>query len=182
MRNKVLATVLASSLVPGLVTAAERHADDLLYLRVGAGASNVDGQLDTGSGTAYSLGTGWRFSKHYSFDLNYDHLGSWDQTVPGIGGALDTRSRTLSLGFGGTVDFGESGFFGQARVGIHRWQTGHRNFETSFKGKGTDPFYSVGVGYDIHEWVGVILSYERFQVDSDHFGDVDRLMLGLEVR
>src|SRR5690606_15015853 len=133
MRNKILATALASLLAPGLATAAEQYADDLLYLRVGAGASEVDSQSDTGTETAYSLGTGWRFAKHYSLDLNYDRLGSWDQAVPGLGGPLDAKSRTFSLGLGGTLDFGRSGFFGQARVGVHRWRNEYENLEASFK-------------------------------------------------
>jgi long-subunit fatty acid transport protein len=173
MRNRILATALASLFVPGLAAAAEQYADDLMYLRPGAGASKVDSP-DTGTETAYSLGGGWRFARHYSIDLNYDHLGSWGTTVPGVGGGFDAKSRTLSFGLGGTIDFGQSGFFGQARVGVHRWQN---RFDT-----GTDPFYSLGVGYDIGKRLGIILSYERFVVDSAELGDVDRLMLGFEVR
>jgi hypothetical protein len=182
MRNRILVTALASLLVPGLATAAEQYADDLLYLRVGVGASKVDSSLDTGTETTYSLGTGWRFARHYSLDLNYDHLGSWGPAVPGVGGGFDAKSRTLSLALGGTVDFGQSGFFGQARVGVHRWQNKYENVEESFKEKGTDPFYALGIGYDIGKRVGVILSYERFVVDSAELGDVDRLMLGFEIR
>ena len=182
MRNKILATALASLLAPGLATAAEQYADDLLYLRVGAGASKVDSSSDTGTEMAYSLGTGWRFAKHYSIDLNYDHLGNWDQSVTGVGGPLDAESRTFSLGLGGTIDFGQSGLFGQARIGVHRWRHEYENVEASFEEKGTDPFYSIGIGYDIGKTFGVILSYERFIVDSDTLGDVDRLMLGFEVR
>lgn len=182
MRNTILAIAFASLLVPGVAGAAEQHADDLLYLRVGAGVAEVDSPLDTGTETAYSLGTGWRFARHYSVDLNYDSLGSWGRSVTGIGGPLDAKSRTYSLGLGATVDLGTSGFFGQARLGVHRWQTKYRNFETSSKDTGTDPFYSVGVGYDIGRKFGVMLSYERFVVDASHLGDVDRLMLGFEVR
>jgi OmpA-OmpF porin, OOP family len=181
MRNRILATALASLFVPGLAAAAEQYADDLMYLRAGAGASKVDSP-DTGTETAYSLGGGWRFARHYSIDLNYDHLGSWGTTVPGVGGGFDAKSRTLSFGLGGTIDFGQSGFFGQARVGVHRWQNRFDNVEASFKETGTDPFYSLGVGYDIGKRLGIILSYERFVVDSAELGDVDRLMLGFEVR
>lgn len=182
MRNRILATALVSLLVPGLAAATEQYADDLMYLRVGAGASKVDSPLDIGTETAYSFGGGLRFARHYSVDLNYDHLGSWGTIVPGVGGGFDAKSRTLSLGLGGTIDFGQSGFFGQARVGVHRWQNRFDNVEESFKEKGTDPFYSLGVGYDIGKRLGIILSYERFIVDGAELGDVDRLMLGFEVR
>src|SRR5690606_16045466 len=144
--------------------------------------SEVDSTAATGTETTYSIGTGWRFAKHYSVDLNYDDLGSWDHVASGLGGPLDARLRTISLGLGGTLDFGRSGFFGQSRVGVHRWQAKLENFETSFKEKGTDAFYSVGVGYDFSDTAGLILSYERFIAGGDNVGDVDRLMLGFELR
>lgn len=182
MRNKILAISLASLVLPGVAAAAEQDAKDLLYLRGGVGVAEVDSQSDTGSETTSSIGLGWRFKKKFSVDLNYETLGEWEQSVLAIGGPLDATTRSLSVGLGGTVDFGKSGFFAQARAGVHQWETKYENFETSYKEDGTDPFYTVGLGYDFNEYFGVILSYERFMVGSSEVGDVDRLMLGFEFR
>ena len=57
MRNTILAIAFASLLVPGVAGAAEQHADDLLYLRVGAGVAEVDSPLDTGTGSGFRFRT-----------------------------------------------------------------------------------------------------------------------------
>lgn len=186
MRTLLLAAGLAALSLPTLASAAERQADDWFYLRGGVGNADLGGldgtELYEGDAGSWSLGAGWRFANWFSIDANVDRLGEYDGTAPGAGGPLDLRLTTLSLGVGGTVDFGESGFFAQARAGMHKWNAKFENFETASKRDGVDPFYSVGLGYDFTETFGLILSYERFVLDDAQIGDIDRVMLGFELR
>lgn len=186
MRTLLLAAGVAALSLSLPAAAAEREADDGLYLRGAAGRADLGGlsgaESVEGDAGTWSLGTGWRFANYFSLDANVDRLGEFDGTGPGAGGPFETRLTTLSLGLGATVDFGKSGFFGQARVGMHQWKAKYENFETAYDTDGVDPFWSLGIGYDVTELFGVILSYERFAVGDERIGDMDRLMLGFELR
>lgn len=185
MRTLLLAAGLAGLVLPAAATAAELQARDGLYLRGAAGrvdlpASGPDAY--TGSDVSYSIGAGWRFLRWFNLDAGYEYLGEYEGHAPGPGGPMDARLTALTFGVGATVDFGDSGFFAQARAGVHRWEAKTWNIETESRTTGTDPYYGIGVGYDFSETFGLVLSVERFRMDDVRFGDMDRVMLGFELR
>ncbi len=160
-----------------LLAATPALADDY-YLRTGVG--RVDAKdLDADRATSWSLGVGWRFVDWLSVEAAYNDLGTYFRAEPAVGGPLDQETTSLELGLAAKLAFGDGGFFGTARAGMHRWESKRSNVETLFTLTGNDPFYGIGIGYDFGEYYGVSLGVDRYQVgDEDH----DRVMLTFELR
>lgn len=160
-----------------LLAATPALADDY-YLRTGIG--RVDAKdLEADQATSWSLGVGWRFVDWLSVEAAYNDLGTYFGTEPAVGGPLNEELTSLELGLAGKLAFGDSGFFAQARAGMHRWESKRSNVEALITETGNDPFYGIGIGYDFGKYYGVSLGVERYQAsDEDH----DRVMLTFELR
>lgn len=176
MHKTLLAACLAALALPGLA-----HADEH-YLRVGAGINELDSPDFDDDSNTWTIGVGWRFSKYFSAETGYNDLGDYVGSAPAVGGPMDLRPTSLELGLAAKIPFGDSGLFGQARAGAHRWENKFHNFETTAKDTGVDPYYGLGLGYDFTDLFGVVLSYERYAMDHDQVGDFDRMMLSFELR
>ena len=177
MRHIPTLACLAALALPGLA-----QADDY-YLRAALGRVEPRDGLDFNADSqASAIGVGWRFSRHFSLEAGANDLGDYAGTAPAVGGPLDARAGSLELGLAAKLPFGRSDWFGQARAGAHRWEAKLQNFETSSVERGTDAYYGLGLGYDVTELFSVVLSYERYLIDRDDLGDMDRVMIGFELR
>lgn len=174
MRTLLLASLvtLATATLSGTATAA----DEKFYLRGNIGSTDLDAEpFYDNSDTAYGLNFGWRFLPWLAVEAGYNRLGRFDYhcssevclpvVVPGL--EIDN----VELGLAGRVPFGDSGFFGQGRLGMHRWDAGYGGHET-------DPYYGVGVGYQFNERFNLSLNFDRYEA---HHLDADRIGLGFEV-
>lgn len=176
MHKTLIAIALASLTLPGLA-----RADDH-YLRGGIGQAEPDSANIDDSSNAWTLGVGWRFTRHFSVEAGYSDLGDYASSAPAVGGPMNLRITSLELGMAAKLPFGDSKFHGQARAGVHRWENKFNNFEASAKETGADPYYGLGLGYDFNEYFSVSINYERYALDNDAVGDADRLMLAFEMR
>jgi hypothetical protein len=174
MRTLLLASLvtLATATLSGTATAA----DEKFYLRGNIGSTDLDaGPLFDNSDTAYGINFGWRFLPWLAVEAGYNRLGEFEydcggQVCPAVV-LPPIELDSTELGLAGRVPFGDSGFFGQARLGFHRWDAG-------FGGHETDPYYGVGVGYQFNDRFNLSLNFDRYETESL---DLDRTGLGLEV-
>lgn len=170
MHKFILASLLCA-FSAGSALAAETTG---FYLRGLVGQADTDESL-LDNDTAFSIGGGWRFLPYLSVEGGYNDFGDFD----GRGVSAQLGADSWELGVAAKVPFADSGFFGQARLGVHRWDIDSRLGTTRVSLDGNDPYYGIGVGYDFTEQFGVTLSYDRYDVDDF---DIDRIGLGGEVR
>lgn len=176
MQKTLMAACLAALAVPGFAMADDH------YLRGGFAQVEPDSTLFDDDSQGFTLGVGWRFTDHFAVEAGYNDFGDYEGIAPGIGGPMDLATNSLELGLAAKLPFGDSNFFGQARVGAHRWENKFHNFENEAKDTGTDAYYGVGLGYQIAETFDVVLNYERYAISDDSVGDIDRVMLSFELR
>jgi opacity protein-like surface antigen len=174
MRKLLLVTVLGAAAASFSSTS---HAVDTgLYLRGNVGQADLSDSstfLRDDSDTSYGLNFGWRFLPWLSVEAGYNRLGDFAYRCATCAAGV-TQSREIDsaeLGIAARVPFGESGWFGQTRLGAHRW-------DDTFGRNEYDPYYGVGVGYQLNERFNMSLNFDRYEIDSL---DIDRLGLGFEV-
>lgn len=170
-----IACLCAAFMLAALPTLAQ--ADDV-YLRGGAGQVDASG-LQADQDLAWTLGVGWRFTDYFSAELGYNELGSYIGTTPGAGGPLDPEISSFELGLAGKFPFGDSGLFAQARLGAHRWDITRSNVTTSSSETGVDPYFGLGLGFDLTELFSISLEAGRYRTDGH---DLDVVMLAFELR
>ena len=95
------------------------------------------------------------------------------------------------MGLASKLPFGDSGFFGQARAGFHKWDVefevagsfvnipGVTQTLSAASNDGTDPYYGVALGYDFTSQFGVSLNLDQYDTDD---GEIDRFSVGGEFR
>jgi Outer membrane protein beta-barrel domain len=175
MRKLLLVTLLGAVAASFSSTS---HADDTgLYLRGNVGQADLNDSntfLRDDSDTSYGLNFGWRFLPWLSVEAGYNRLGDYAFRCADICPAVvvpPLEIDSVELGMAARVPFGDSGWFGQARLGMHRWDAG-------FGGSENDPYYGVGVGYQFNERFNMSLNFDRYEIDPL---DIDRIGLGFEV-
>lgn len=181
MRKLLLVGALALS--AGLFSDASRAddtglADDTrFYARAGVSRTDLTNLMfyDGESDTSLGITLGWRFLPWLSVEAGYSDLGDFKyncraEACPFV--VLPPfEIDGVELGLAARVPFGESGLFGQARVGVLRWDDGPSNSET-------DPYYGIGVGYAFNERFNLSLNFDRYDLGNVN---VNRLGLGFEV-
>jgi len=180
MRKVLLASLVGCSAL--LSSQTSTAADTGFYLRGTVGHAGIDGShlgdVADDSDSAYGIDFGWRFLPWLAVEAGYNKLGDFDLNcdpptgqgcVAVVVPPLDVDS--VEVGLAARVPFGDSGFFGQARAGMHRWDIG-------FGGKDEDPYYGVGLGYGFNERFSLSLNFDRYEAAAL---DVDRMGLGFEV-
>ena len=69
------------------------------------------------------------------------------------------------------MPFGDGGWFGQARAGLHHW-------DVDGGGSENDPYHGVGVGYQFNDRFALSVNYDRYEAEVL---DIDRVGLGFEI-
>jgi hypothetical protein len=183
MRKLLLVTALG--LGASLFSAASQAADTGFYARASVGKADV-GKIrvdDFGGFTvdsrdnALGIDFGWRFLPWLAVEAGYNQLGEFEVNCGGeICGAAyipPIEVDSVELGLAARVPFGESRWFGQARLGIHHWDVGIEG-----PGSENDPYFGLGVGYAFNERFNLSLDVDRYKVAEL---DIDRVGLGFEV-
>ena len=165
-----LAAVLLSS-----VSISHAHAASGLYLGAGLGQSTV--KDDTGSGNfdasdaAFKAFAGYRFNMIPIIDLaaevGYTDFGKPSQDL----GGQRAQFKLHGADAAGLLIFplGPLDFYG--KVGVLSWSLDSSVAGTSSSRTGTDPFYGVGVGFQIWK-IGIRGEYEQYRIK-----DVDRVQM-----
>lgn len=170
--------ILRTLLAAGLVLAAPTALADDHYLRTGLGRVDA-GSRQADDANGWMLGVGWRFVDFLAVEAAVNDFGTYFGTEPAVGGPLDEELTSLELGLAAKLAFGRSGVFGTARAGLHRWESKRSNLEARVTETGTDPYYGLGLGYDVNDYWGVTLSVDRFVLGDE---DLDRVIVSLELR
>jgi len=113
-----LRSLAAAALLLAATPALAARAADL-----GKTARESAKDLDADRATSWSLGVGWRFVDWLSVEAAYNDLGTYFRAEPAVGGPLDQETTSLELGLAAKLAFGDGGFFGTARAGMHRWES-----------------------------------------------------------
>jgi len=165
-----LAAVLSSSL-------SVSRADAASGLYIGAGAGTASVKADTGAGNfdandaAYKAFVGYRFNIIPIIDLaaeaGYTDFGKPSQDV----GGQRVQFKLHGYDAAGLLIFplGPFDFYGKA--GILSWSLDASGFGASSSKTGSDPFYGVGIGFQIWK-IGVRAEYEYYKVK-----DIDRVQM-----
>ena len=153
-------------------------AEDRFSLRAGAGlAEPVGGDFEDDVGFLASVS--WHFLPWLSAELGYNDFGSFKGKQQPEGGSLEVSGDAFEIGLAAHMDFGDSGVYGQARLGGHRWDMEARQDTFAVRDEGTDLYYGAGVGYRFDSGLGILLAYDRYEVGD---GDLNRVSLGIEIR
>ena len=164
MNRKLIA--LAAALLSGL-SISQAHAASGLYLGAGLGQATV--RDDTGSGNfdandaAYKAFAGYRFNMLPIIDLaaevGYNDFGKPSQSI----GGQNVQFKLHGFDAAGLLIFplGPLDFYG--KVGVLSWSLDASGFGSSSSKTGTDPFYGVGVGFQIWK-LGIRGEYERYKI------------------
>ncbi len=181
MRNLLLATVTGLSF--GLFASAAHAQDTGFYVRGSVGSSNINDSiapLIDDSETGFGLGLGWRVLPWLAVETGYNDFGEFvfapfvcppgrfcpAQVFLPAEGNLDS----LELGLAARTTLGDSGFFGQARGGLHR-------ADGELSGTSTELYYGIGVGYTFSRRYSLSVNLDRYEFKSF---DVDRIGVGFE--
>ena len=171
--NRGLIT-LAAALLSG-VSISYAHAASGLYLGAGLGQSTV--KDDTGSGNfdasdaAFKVFAGYRFNMIPIIDLaaevGYTDFGKPSQSI----GGQNVQFKLHGVDAAGLLIFplGPLDFYG--KVGVMSWSLDASGVGSSSSKTGTDPFYGVGVGFQIWK-IGIRGEYEQYKIK-----DVDRVQM-----
>jgi OmpA-OmpF porin, OOP family len=170
--QKLLLASLCAVIFTGSASAADEKG---FYLRGLLGQAEVDESSFSDEDTAFSIGGGWRFLPYLSVEGGYSDFGSLEGNSPNAEFSADS----WETGVAAKIPFGESGFFGQARLGYHWWDIDTRFVNGRGSIDGSDPYYGVGVGYDFNPQFGVSLNFDRYEIEDF---EIDRIGLGGEFR
>lgn len=182
MRSLLLAFAMGLSF--GLFTSAAHAQDTGFFVRGSVGSSDISGSgggLIDDSDTALGLGLGWRVLPWLAVEAGYNDFGEFmlDRNfcppglvcpavfLPPLNFGLDS----VEIGLAARTTLGDSGFFGQARGGLHSADAGP--FGTS-----TELYYGIGVGYTFNQRYSLSLNLDRYEFQRF---DVDRIGVGFEI-
>jgi hypothetical protein len=178
MRKLLLVTALG--LGASLFSAASHAADTGFYARASIGQADAGDFYDLfvdDDDSSLAINFGWRFLPWLAVEAGYNRLGEFNVTCGGqvcpavVLPPLEIDS--VELGLAARVPFGESRWFGQARLGMHHWDV-----DMEGPGSENDPYFGLGVGYAFNERFNLSLNFDRYKTNEL---DVDRVGLGFEV-
>ena len=171
--NRGLIT-LAAALLSGLSISCA-HAASGLYLGAGLGQSTVKDDTSSGnfdaSDAAYKVFAGYRFNIIPIIDLaaevGYNDFGKPSQSI----GGQNVQFKLHGYDAAGLLIFplGPIDLYG--KVGILSWSLDASAAGTTSSTTGTDPFYGVGIGFQIWK-IGIRGEYERYKIK-----DVDNVQM-----
>jgi OmpA-OmpF porin, OOP family len=175
MRKLFLCAALGMS---ALISSNTSRAEDFdFYARASIGNASLTNSVYNDSNSDFGLGgaVGWRFIPWLAVEAGYSQLGEYAfdcgpspcPTVRPPALELDT----VELGLAARLPFGDSGWFGQLRSGLHHWDGG-------FGRSDTDPYYGIGFGYQFNDRFNMSLNYDHYKAGDVN---VNRVGLGLEV-
>ena len=175
MRNAIVAVGATAGL---LAFSSLALADDRFSLRAGAGLAEPAGG-DFEDDLGFLAGASWHFLPWLSAEIGYNDFGSFKSKEQLEGGAIKVSGDSFEVGLAAHLEFGDSGIYGQARLGGHRWDMKAREVTFAVRDDGTDLYYGAGVGYRFDSGLGVLLAYDRYEVGD---GDLNRVSLGIDFR
>lgn len=175
MRHAIKAIGVAAGLLT-LVPAVQ--ADERFSLRASVGLAEPNGG-DFDEEVGYSVGAGWRFLPYLSAEVGYNDFGTFEGRQGLSGGPVRVSGDSLEFGLVGRMSLGDSGFFGQARIGGHDWDMHANDADFEVEDGGTDLYYGAAIGYEFDSRFGIALGFDRYEVGD---GDIDRISLGGEFR
>jgi len=153
-------------------------AEDRFSLRAGAAlAEPAGGDLEDDLG--FLAGASWHFLPWLSAEVGYNDFGSFKSKEQLEGSAIRVSGDSFEIGLAAHLDLGDSGIYGQARLGGHRWDMTAKEATFALRDDGTDLYYGAGVGYRFDSGLGVLLAYDRYEVGD---GDLNRVSLSIEIR
>ncbi len=184
MRKLLLVTALG--LGAASLSASSQAADTGFYARANVGQTDLGGSTFYGEDSDIGLGltVGWRFIPWLSVEAGYSQLGEHDYDCGGeVCPAVvlpPIKLDSIELGLAACVPFGDSGWFGQARLGMHRWDMDIEGVDNLSGDSDNDLYYGIGAGYQFNERFNLSLNLDRYELDNVE-SDVDRIGLGFEV-
>ncbi|MGR6861316.1 outer membrane beta-barrel protein [Aliivibrio salmonicida] len=144
-------TLLALALASVSVTAT---ADSLIYGGVQAGSADYAGD----SSTVYGAHIGTGILPFIGLEMGAWNLGSYD--VAGAGaGSVDVSS--VNFAVKPSIELGPLHVYGKA--GLHSWEE-----KGAFKDDGVDPFFGLGVEYNIFPMFTLGAGYNNFTVGNEN--------------
>jgi OOP family OmpA-OmpF porin len=190
-------SVLKVAVALSLFAASAAHAQEGIYVQLGAGQARIDEArlgIDDND-TAYQGLIGYRFNRYLGVEAGYVTLGKQEDTVR-IGGTtagLSAEAKGFTLGVSGKYAFGESntGFFILGRAGAMRstfegtFNAGSVSIPVATRFDDEDkwtPYYGLGAGYDFDQNMGVSVTYINHRVGDRLKSDVGLAMASFEYR
>lgn len=184
MRKLLLITALG--LGSALLSLSSEAADSAFYARANVGQTDLNGPTLFGEDSDIGLGLtfGWRFIPWLSLEGGYSQLGEHDYHCAGeVCPAVvlpPIKLDSIELGLAARVPFGDSGWFGQARLGMHRWDADIEGVGSISGDSDNDAYYGIGVGYQFNDRFNMSLNFDRYELEN-FASDADRFGLGFEV-
>jgi opacity protein-like surface antigen len=171
-------TLLAAAAAALLASTAASANDSQFYLHGHIGQTSIEeGRFVSyrdDSDTSIGIRFGWNVSSWLSIEGGFNDFGEYESNCCGAGPFRDLDYDNFELGLRARVPFGDSSWYGMARAGLHEWDDGDP------RGSNSDPYYGVGVAYQINERFAVGADFDVYTTDNA-LRDVDRLGVGLEL-
>lgn len=204
MIKHLIATTALTTLAaaPVFAQSYQQGPDEGLYAGAGLGHSKLDndtldllgdfGASTDDSDTAYKLFVGYRFNPNFAVEASYLDFG--DFTASGILNGEPANAKASADGFGfalvGRLPI-QGGFSIHGKLGMVAWDgevsasftdgNGDR-WNLSASEDGTDPFYGIGVEYEV-ERILLRAEYERYDIsESGEDFEIDLLSASIGYR
>lgn len=142
-------TLLALALASVSVTAT---ADSLIYGGVQAGSADYAGD----SSTVYGAHIGTGILPFIGLEMGAWNLGSYD-----VAGAGSVDVSSVNFAVKPSIELGPLHVYGKA--GLHSWEE-----KGAFKDDGVDPFFGLGVEYNIFPMFTLGAGYNNFTVGNEN--------------
>jgi hypothetical protein len=182
MKKTIAATALAlAAMLPLAGEAAEGQG----FVQVQVGRSDASASIDglgsaSDKDTALALRGGFYLTDNFGGEVFAAKL--YDEDFDGA----SLRARAVGVGLFAKHNFGTdgAGFFVTGRAGMARGTIdGCVDDVGCDDASSTEPYFGVGLGYDINPRFGLGIGFDRFRGDGDGVEvDVDVLSIGAELR
>ncbi len=178
--------------------------DGKFYIGASGGKADIETGVSGTTGTAnldeddtgWKVYGGYKWENNFGIEFNYADFGeaslsgnngdtfvfagdTYAFTANGVN--IDLEGTTFGLGLTYSLPVIEDTFYIDAKVGAHRWDadmtvSADSAGSVSLSDDGTDPFYGLGLTYQITKEVAARVEFERYEFDED---DVDYASAGL---
>ena len=178
--------------------------DGKFYIGASGGRVDVETGVSGTTGTAnldeddkgWKVYAGYKWENNFGIELNYADFGeaslsgnngdtfvyqgtTYTFTANGVN--IDLEGTTFGIGLTYSLPLIEDTFYIDAKVGAHTWDaemtiSADAAGNVSLSDDGTDPFYGLGLTYQITKEFGARVEFERYEFDEE---DVDYASAGL---